>query len=341
MLRQPATISAKARCAALALVLLPCVANAEPEKLKFAFFASDRQFAFGGVAKPFADAVNLASQGAVEVDLYPSGALERSYAQQAQLVRSGGADIAWVHPGLTPDLFPDNGVIELPGLFRDAREATGVFTHVTDKGLLRGYEDFFVIAAMASVPLTIHTRMPAASLADLKGKRIRTTNQTEGVVLKALGMEPELLPINQTSDALNRGAIDGTTAAMEVLADFGISRFASHHYMLGLGSVPLLVLMNRKKFEQLPEPAQNAIRAHSGKWAADRYISTVTRYEGEILKKLKADPRRKIVNPSQAELDVARRTFNSVIDDWSANNPHNRELLGTAEIELAKLRATR
>jgi TRAP-type transport system periplasmic protein len=329
------------RCAALALVLSPFAVHAEPIRLKLAFFASDREFAFRGVVKPFADAVNLGGQGIVEIELYPGGALERSYAQQAQLVLSGGADMAWIHTALTPEQFPDNSVIELPGLFRDAQEATRVYGRVAASGSLRGYEDFFLLAALGTTPLTIHMRTPTASLEDLKGKKIRASNRTEGVVLKALGMEPESIPINQASDAINRGAIDGATASLEVLADFGISRFATNHYMLGLGTVPIIVAMNRKKFDGLPEAAQNVIRKYSGQWLRSRYIDTVNAYGAEILEKLKADSRRNVINPSQPELDKVRDTFNSVINQWVVKRPRNNEVLKIVETEIAKLRSTR
>jgi TRAP-type C4-dicarboxylate transport system substrate-binding protein len=309
--------------------------------LRVSFFASDRQFAYSGVVKPFADAINLAGHGTVALDVYTSGALERGYPQQLRLVQEGGADIAWVNPGLTPELFPDNAVMELPGLFRDAREATQVFADLAEKRLLRGYDDLMVIGAFGSAPLTLHTRVPALSLADLKGKRIRAISRVESELLKTLGMEPMQIPINQTSDALNRGAIDGTSAAMEVLADFGISRFVNHHYLVGLGSVPLLLVMNRRRFEELPESAKQLIRDHSGKWVGDRYVATVSKYEADVLKKLKADSRRKFANPSPAELSEVRAAFKAVIEDWAADNPRGRELLATIEVELAKLRATR
>ena len=66
--------------------------------------------------------------------------------------------------------------------------------------------------------------MPTNSLDDLKGKRIRASNRTEYTVLKALGMTPKSIPINEVADAINSGAIDGATASLEVLVDFGLSR---------------------------------------------------------------------------------------------------------------------
>jgi hypothetical protein len=98
-------------------------------------------------------------------------------------------------------------------MFRDAQEATQIYTRVTAAGILRGYENLFVIAAVGTAPLIIHMRTPAASLHDLKGKKLRTTNQTEANVLRALGMEPQSIPINEAADAINRGVTDGATAA--------------------------------------------------------------------------------------------------------------------------------
>jgi TRAP-type C4-dicarboxylate transport system substrate-binding protein len=321
--------------------MLPLAANAEPIKLKFAFFASDREFAFRGVVKPFVDAVNLEGKGIVEIELFPGGALERSYAKQAQLVLSGGADMAWIHTALTPEQFPDNAVIELPGLFQDAEEATQVYSRVTAAGILRGYEGFFLIAALGTAPLAIHMRTSAASLADLKGKKIRTTNRTEAALLKALGMEPESIPINQTSDAINQGTIDGATAALEAVTDFGISRFATSHYMLGLGTVPLIIAMNKRKFDSLPEAAQNVIRKYSGQWLASRYIDTVNAYDAEILAQFNADPRRKVTIPSPSDLAKAHAAFNFIVDQWTAKGPRNGELLQAVAAELARFRSTR
>jgi len=321
-------------------VLLPPAASAGTAKLKFAFFSSDREFAFRGVVKAFADAVNVAADGAVEIELYPGGVLERNYAKQAQLVLSGEADIAWAQPALTPDLFPDNGVMELPGLFRDLREAALVHTRLAQGGVLRGYDQFVVVGALATNPLVIHTRMPAFSLDDLAHKRIRSSSRTEGMVLKALGMVPYEVPITETSGALNRGMIDGATAALEAFADFGISRFTQYHYMLGLGCVPLLVVMNKRKFDELSEPVQNLIRRHGGDWMAARYVATAGAYNAEVLQRLKSDPRRSAIEPTAAERARAALAFEATIRDWTSADPRRRQLLERVQAELAILRAS-
>jgi TRAP-type C4-dicarboxylate transport system substrate-binding protein len=327
------------RCALFSFALLPCAAAAEPITLKLAYFSSDREANYLEVVKPFVDAVN--ATGAIHIDVYLSGTLGKSYPGQAQLVLDGGADIAFVNPGLTPDLFPDNTAIALPGLFRDAREATLVYTRMVASGALKGYEEFFVVAALGTVPLSIHTRLPVASLKDLKGKKIRAINPTEVATLKALDIVPEIVPINQTAEAISVGTIDGSTAEPQALVEFGIARVTSHHYMLGLGTAPLAILMNRRKLESLPNTAQDLIRKYSGEWLATRYIEAYDAKANTIMGQLNSDPKRTVTVPSQADLETAEAAFRTVIQEWQARNQHNRKLFMAVEAEITKLRATR
>ena len=129
--------------------------------------------------KPWADAVNKDAAGAVVIDEYPNGALGKALPQQSQMVLDGVADIAFVIPGVSPGRFADNEVMDLPGLFRDLREATLVYTRVMARGILKGFDDYVVIGAMGTPPFEIDSRAKITSLDDLKGKKIRTTNAME------------------------------------------------------------------------------------------------------------------------------------------------------------------
>jgi len=198
-----------ARCLLFSFALLPSTAwAAEPTKLKLSFFSSDTAVLYGGGVKPFVDAINSEAKGLLEIEVFFRGALGKP-AQQPQLVRDGVADIAFILPGYTADQFPDNAVIELPGLFRDQREASLAYTRMIAANALRGYEDFFVITAFTVEPHSIHTRQPIASLEDLKGLKIRANNPTEAATFEKLGMRGIVMPANQIADAIGSGAIDG------------------------------------------------------------------------------------------------------------------------------------
>ena len=209
-----------ASCALLLFALLPATSAAEPIKLKMAYFSSDRTTTYPAAIEPFVDAVNAEVGGVVQIDVSLSGALGKNPAQQLQLVLDGTADLAFVVPGYTPERFPDNEVIELPGLFKNIREATLVYTGLIAADALRGYDDLFVIGAFATEPETIYTRRPAASLQELAGVQYPRQQSYAGHRLGGIGMVPVEMPINQASSAISSGKVDGAMVGPAPLIEF-------------------------------------------------------------------------------------------------------------------------
>jgi TRAP-type C4-dicarboxylate transport system substrate-binding protein len=334
-------MNALARFTLLSLALLACVpaAVAEPVKLRLAYFSSDRTTTYLAAIKPFVDAVNAEGGEHVEIEVNISGALGKNPAQQLQLVLDGTADMAFIVPGYTPARFPDNMVIELPGIFRNLREATLVHTRLAAANVLQGYNDLVVLGAFASEPESIHTRTAVNTLDDLKGLRIRANNSAQNAAVESLGMVAVQMPINQASSAISSGKIDGSTAAPAVLIEFGISRVAAHHYLLGIGAAPLALVMNRQKFDGLPKVSQDILRKFGSEWTAERYIATYNAENIAAIEQLKAEPNRKVVTPSQADRERTDAAFSGVIAKWLSSNSGNRELLTRAEMEIFKIRS--
>ena len=304
------------------------------------FFSSDQSDAYRDGVKPFVDAVNAEGKGLVTIKVHLNGGLGNAVAEQPKLVAEGVADIAWVVPGQTPYRFPDNQALELPGLFKDVREGTLVYTHLIAANALRGYEKFFVIGAYTSAPTAIHSRKQVTSLAALKGQKIRTNNSVEAEAIERFGAIPTIMPAARLADALTRGAVDAVMMSPGGLFQFGTAGLAANHYLLGIGAAPLVVLMNRKKFDSLPEAAQVLIRKYSGERAAATWIELYGATEQRSLDKIESDPARKAVKPSPADRAAAQKVFQSMIDAWAAKSARNRVLLKMIEADLATIRST-
>jgi TRAP-type C4-dicarboxylate transport system substrate-binding protein len=329
------------RCAMIALVLLPVAARSEPIRLKLAYYSSDQTKSYTMAIKPFVDAVNGDEQGGVAIETYPGGSLGKDSALQSRLVRDGTADIAFVVLGTAPSQFQDHAVMELPGLFRDMGEATWVNTRLVAMGLMQGYDDFHVIASLATEPEGIHTRVPIATLEDLRGKRIRANNAVEASALARLGMSAVVLPIAKTPEALSRGTIDGAATALGPLTDFGLGRVVTYHYFLRLGPSVRSVLMNRAKFESLPKAGQDVIRKYSGEWLTGRFVQADEAYNAALIEQLKSDPWRTVIFPQRSEIEVANEAFRAVRAEWADASPHHRQLLSAVEGEILKYRSER
>lgn len=328
-----------ARSVVLLLGLLPGLAAAQPTTLKLSFFSSDRSLIYKSLVKPFVDAINDDPRGLVKINVYLSGKLNPSLLQQPRIVSDGTADIALIVPGYTPSLFPDEAAIELPGLFHNTLEASRVHSSLAAKHMLSGYDDFFVIGAVAGQPATIHSRKRTTSLADLKGQRLRVNNVVLAAGMAKLGAVPSLLPLNDAADAISSGQVDGALVQLAQLVDFGIGRLVTYHYLLPTGSAPLALVMNRKVFDSLPAPAKQLIRDHGGEWLVSRYAAISDAFGRRVLDQLKANPRREVVEPTAKDQAAAQRAFGRVAEQWAAESPHHRELLRLVREELTKLRS--
>jgi TRAP-type transport system periplasmic protein len=207
-----------------------------------------------------------------------------------------------------------------------------------ETGCFDDLKPFTVIGAFANYPLVIHTKPKVTSLAELKGKRLRVNNTLEADTLKSLGVVPVLMPINEITDAISGGVIDGATVPPGPLFEFGIARVASYHYVLPLGAAPLLVLMNKAKFDSLPPQAQQIIRRYSGRWLAEKYLEKYESHTESVLEQLRTNPRRVVTEPTPEDLKIVASAFAAVRADWLLSSPRRRTLFQTLEQQIEKNR---
>ncbi len=320
-----------------AMTLGTKLARAE-DHLKWAVFTPDSEVTFRTVMKPFAETVQRETANAIVFDLFPNGALGRNPGQQPQMLLDGVADVAWVIPSYSPGRFPDTEVIELPGMFKDLREASLVTTALMAHKALNDYGDFYVIGLWGTAPYSIHTNFPVNSIADLKGKTIRASSKNESAALRAFGAVPVGMPVTEIPEAISRGTISGTTSHMSPFFDFGLDRVTNNHFFIGLGVVPLAILMNKKKFDALPESARAVIERNAGASLTKTWIDSITSYNAANLEKLKSNPKNHVVFPSQEEIDKAQALLAPVREEWVAASPRHKELKAAVDAELAAVR---
>jgi TRAP-type transport system periplasmic protein len=229
---------------ALAAISVSSGADAQ-EKLKFAVFTPDNEMTHQVVMKPWVERVNKESQGTLDIQTFPNGALGRNPGLQTKMLQDGVADIAWVIPSYTPGVYLDDDVFELPNVIQDSTEGSVAAWRLLQKNMLRGYEQYYMIGLFVTSPYTFHTNYPVKGPDDLKGKKIRVVGTISTDSVKALGAVPEGMPVTQVVEAMSRGVIDGTTGHPIAVYDFGISRVASSHYLGKIGTVTLGIFMNK------------------------------------------------------------------------------------------------
>jgi len=307
--------------------------------LKFAIFTPEKEMTFQVVMKPWAERVMRDSQNTLTIKLFPNGALGRHPGKQLKLTQDGVADISWVIPAYTPGRFVDNSVFELPNIIQSSREGSVAAYRMYKKGLLRGYEDIYVIGLFTTAPYTFHTKKPIRSMRDLRGMKIRAVGPAMVASVKALGAAPEPMPFTKVVEAISRGRIQGTTGHPVALHDFGVAKVAKNHYFGRLGTVNLAIVMNKKVYLSLPAAARAAIDKHSGEATSVTFGNMTDNRNAELRKLWAADKKRRLVTPSAAETAKWDKALAPVITGWQGKHPKGKALLGALKAELANIRA--
>jgi len=309
------------------------------EVLKLSFFASPKDPTYADVLLPWVEAINAEGAGIVRIDTFPGGALVRGPAGQAKAVSDGVVDMAWVVPAYTPGRFPDNDVMELPGVIRDVRESSIAFRRLYDQGLLSGYDDFYVPLLATTHPYAIHTVNPVNSMEDLKGMKLRAGGPVASASIKAIGAVPVGMPVPAIAENISKRVLDGSGAEWNVMYAFKIIEVAKNHYMQRLGTVPLTVLFNKEKYESLSDEARAIIDKHSGEALSRKFGDVHFAIQGARLEKTMGNSDHTIVNPSEADVAAWNAVMQGVVDEWVATHPKGKELYSALQAELEKIRA--
>lgn len=317
-------------------------AHAQEVTLKLSAFIPAQAPTFAQVIKPWSEAVNAEGQGIIKIDTFPGGVLGGNPGLQPKMVTDGIADIALVIPAYSPGRFPDNDIMELPGMAKNSSESSLAIYRLYQRKLLRGYDEFYVVMLGTTNPYAIHTRKPVKTFTDIKGMKLRAGGPVASAALRALGVAPVGMPITQVAENVSRGLLDGTGGDWDVMYSFRIMEAAKHHYMAAvLGTVPVAVLMNRKVYDGLPGKAKAIIDKHSGEQMSRKFGGVHDGIQNAKLTETRAAADHTMVFPSDAELAQLDAIMATVIETWVKDHPNGRSLFAALKEELARVRANR
>lgn len=225
-------MSAFTRLAASAAILVAMAAtSATAATYRMATNVSDDSTA-GQLLGDFAKAVAERTEGRVEFKMFNNGVLGEQL-QYFQQIQKGVIDAGLVNSGTLENVAPAIGVMNLPYVFRSSEEYGKVMTDAGVRDVLQA-----ATAEHSVVPLgfissgfrSIYTTKPAASFADLKGRKLRSiASPTYTEMLTLFGAVPTPLPFGELYAGLQQGIVDGAEGGLAGLyvAKFGeVAKYA-------------------------------------------------------------------------------------------------------------------
>lgn len=249
-------------------VLLSTSALADNINLSYAFFAPAQTFPAVQM-EHWAKELNERTDGQVNVNTFPGGTL-LSAANMFDGVLNGVADIGLSATSYEPGRFPlINLAGNLTGIDVNSRTASQAVYELIKEfpAETLGLEEFKIITAFTSEPGYLHTQEPVTSLEDLEGQEIRVPGDSTAVV-QALGGVPVGLSQAETGEALQAGIVSGYVGSRETLMDLQYARNVSYITDYPLTNVVFVAVMNRQRWDSLPENVQQEIDALGAEMAA-------------------------------------------------------------------------
>ncbi|MEJ8473178.1 TRAP transporter substrate-binding protein [Roseibium algae] len=241
----------------------------QAETIRYAHFMPAQSWQQSIMFEAWADAVDEASGGELDVKIFPAQTLGKAPAGYDN-AKNGVADIAWTVQGYTAGRFPLSQIMELPGLFKRAEVGSCAFQKLYDSGALNEeYKDTHVLFVHTHGPGQLHMGdKPVKALSDLKGMKLRRPTAVIGTLLGELDAEPVGLPAPAIYENLERGVIDGYMLTWESVEAFRLAELTKYHTDFGFYSLAFVTTMNKRKYEGLSEKEKAAIDANSGmKWS--------------------------------------------------------------------------
>lgn len=304
-------------------------AQEDPIRITFSHFLGPDSFFQKDVVEPFARELEERTGGRVEVVTRASDSAFGDVRNQARQVADGTVDIALGLRGAEGDRFPATSVIELPFLVPDAKAGSLALWNLHQSGGLGDeYDGFKVLALFVHDPGLVHTngrvvRVPE----DMKGLSLRSPNRTVSAALEHLGAVPVVLQVDEVMNAVRDGRINGIVTNWGNPLQ-GFNDAMKTHTDLRFYTSAFFIVMNRDRYESLPEDVRAAIDAMSGEALTARLGELWATWAAPV-RAGAGGPGHTITTPDDATMAAWREALAPVTDryleDLSAGFPGARE----------------
>jgi TRAP-type C4-dicarboxylate transport system substrate-binding protein len=221
------------------------------------------------ILKPWGEALTAATDGRIAVQHFDAMALGGRPPELMDQARDGVVDLTMTVVGYTPGRFPRTEVFELPFMMKNPVTTSLAFWEMVDTDFQESeYQDVKVLGAWVHGPGVIHTQEPMTKLEDMVGLTMRGPTRVINDMLSELGAEPVGLPLPAIPEALSKGVVKGTVIPWEVTPAIRLAELVTNHAEFtgdeALYTATIVLVMNKAKYEALPDDLRAIVDAESG-----------------------------------------------------------------------------
>ena len=246
--------------AVAAVALAATTAGAQEVTLKAVSFVPKNLPYSVDFQKGFADKVNAAGKGLVQID-FVGGPEVIPSAEQGRAIRAGTMDMQVGPGGLYLNLVPEGDAFlsaNIPPAERRANGGIDLANSIWEKKLNAR------ILAQANAGYGFHLyfinepKIGPDGVPDLKGVKVRVSPAWREFV-NQLGGTTIVMPNTEVYTGLERGTVEGTGWSISGVVDFGWLKFLKYRIDPQFMRTDVLVIINNDKFKSLSLAAQKLV----------------------------------------------------------------------------------
>ena len=270
-----------------------------------------------GAAKAWAEDIAKASNGTIEITVFPSEQLGKAF-DHYDMARDDIADITYVNPGYQPGRFPVIAIGQMPFMFGDARKGTAALDSWYRKYAATEMKDTHFCFAFIHDPGALHARKKIVLPQDLRGAKVRPAQSTIAELVTRLGGTNVQASAPEAREVLERGVADAITFPWGSLYLFGIDKVVKHHIDAPLYTTVFTFSMNKDKYEAMSVAQKKVIDDHcSTDWAV-KIAGPWGDFEAAGRDKMRADPTHDVYKLTPDQMEAWRATVEPLKASWAA-----------------------
>lgn len=262
----------------------------------------------------FAADVDKASGGKLKITVHPNASLFKA-PEIKRAVQGGQAQIGevlLVNFQNEWQLFGADGIPFLADSYESAEKLWRAQKPLLDKKLAE--QGMMVLYAVAWPPQGIYSKKPLASGADLKGIKWRAYSPATARIAELLGAQPVTVQAAELSQAMATGVVESYMSSGSTGFDTKTYEHLKYWYDTQAWLPKNAVIVNRRAFEALDKPTQDAVMkagadAEARGWAASRKANT------DSLDKLKANGMQILPPSPQLKADL-QKVGETMLREW-------------------------
>lgn len=295
--------------------------------LKLGFYVAENHPMAANGMIPFAEKVEEASDGSIEIEIYPDAQLADK-AESVSALENGIVDLSFVVSATVPEALPLNQAWFLPFGVTGTEAMRAQWTALHEENPLSEElkeKELVPLMMMVNPAYEFSTKgAPLEGIDDLKGLRLRSPSPSTDGLIRATGANPISVPSTELYESLDRGQLEGTIYNFAGWKEMSLNEQLDHSTD-GLNVVTSglsMVAISQSTWDSLTEE-QREILYTAGLESSLEAQDAMQKQNDEVRDELVEDGTLEVHEWSKSDVAALQKLMEPIPDEWASSANSN------------------